>query len=123
MQEKREAADKARPPAGTVQSMKLPEAADGSTHALAAPHRLQSDPTSGTVDATVEGAEAGTYRTSSEALVGTFPVQSPEPDAGEGGRLKLHAKDLIEELGAINAQIQRIMFQVEKAVAHLATSG
>jgi hypothetical protein len=38
-------------------------------------------------------------------------------------RPQTRAKDLIAELNAINTQIHQIMFQVEKAVARLATSG
>jgi len=36
---------------------------------------------------------------------------------------KIRAKDLVAELDSINAQIHRIMFQVERAVARLATNG
>ena len=113
------AAAGAEPPPGSVQSVKLPAGEDGSANAFSTEHPLESAPVSGTIGTTVDSDDSGSYRTDSESLVRSTPVQVPE----DPSRLKLHAKDLIEELDAINAQIQRIMFLVEKAVARLATSG
>ena len=74
----------------------------------------------GTVPAKLAGADYRSYSYSSEELIrgrpvhATVPVRSPQ---------KVSAKDLVAELDSINAQIHRIMFQVERAVARLATSG
>jgi hypothetical protein len=61
------------------------------------------------------------YASPSEAVIRGVPVRTRPTEAG--APLKLRAKDLIAELDAINAQIHKIMFQVERAVSRLATTG
>ena len=65
--------------------------------------------------------EAVVYRPSSELVVRGGPVR-PDPIKADAPS-KLCAKDLIAELDAINTQIHQIMFQVERAVSRLASSG
>jgi hypothetical protein len=72
----------------------------------------------GTVEATIAAADRHFYGHGSEALIRGTPIAiAPKP------RSRVSAKDLVDELQSINTQIHRIMFQVEKAVARLATSG
>lgn len=54
----------------------------------------------------------------SQSLIRGAPVRDRVPAVN-----RLRAKDLIAELDTINAQIHKIMFQVDRAVARLATSG
>lgn len=74
----------------------------------------------GTVPAKLGGTDDRSYSHSSEELIrgrpvrGSIPARSPQ---------KVSAKDLVAELDSINAQIHRIMSQVERAVARLAMSG
>jgi hypothetical protein len=77
---------------------------------------------SGTIEASIETIERLFYGGPSEALVSGAPVAASEP-APEPVRSRLRAKDLIAELDSINGQIHKMMFQVERAVARLATSG
>lgn len=74
----------------------------------------------GTVPAKLAGADDRSYSYSSEELIRGRPVQATIPARSPQ---KVSAKDLVAELDSINAQIHRIMFQVERAVARLATSG
>jgi hypothetical protein len=55
-------------------------------------------------------------------LIRGIPVAAKAPTVLTIPR-QARAKDLIAELNAINTQIHQIMFQVERAVARLATSG
>jgi hypothetical protein len=72
----------------------------------------------GTVEATIAAADRHFYGQGSEALIRGTPLAiTPKR------RTRVSAKDLVDELQSINTQIHRIMFQVEKAVARLATSG
>ena len=75
----------------------------------------------GTVPATLEETDIESYASSSEALIWGQPVHRA-PAAAKPPQ-KVSAKDLVAELDSINSQIHRIMFQVERAVARLATSG
>jgi hypothetical protein len=75
----------------------------------------------GTVPANVEIADDWTYGMLSDNWIRGAPLGPVARAASSPTRLR--AKDLIAELDSINAQIHRIMFQVEKAVARLATSG
>jgi hypothetical protein len=77
----------------------------------------------GTIGANVQAiGELDFYAQRSETLISGAPViydpARPERTTGQ-----LRAKDLIAELHAINLQIHKIMFQVERAVSRLATSG
>ena len=76
----------------------------------------------GTVPATLEEQDIRSYDYSSEALIRGRPVHDSVTAAVKSPQ-KLSAKDLVAELDTINSQIHRIMFQVERAVARLATSG
>ena len=58
----------------------------------------------------------------SQSLIRGAPVRDRVP-AVRPESYRLRAKDLIAELDTINAQIHKIMFQVDRAVARLATSG
>ena len=76
----------------------------------------------GTIEATVAAADWKFYSGLSEALERGMPVsRSPAASPDDGPQLR--TKDLIAELDSINAQIHRIMSQVERAVAKLASSG
>jgi hypothetical protein len=57
----------------------------------------------------------------SETLIRGVPVKVPQASS-DGATSQSRAKDLIAELNAINLQIHRMMIQVERAVARLATS-
>ena len=73
----------------------------------------------GTVPAQVHAGDNRSYRHSSEQLTRGRPVQQCIPMTFPQ---KLSAKDLLAELDSINAQIHRIMFQVERAVARLTST-
>lgn len=75
----------------------------------------------GTVEASVETADHHDFGRQSETLIHGAPL-SQRTQSTEPLRPKLRAKDLVDELHAINAQIHHIMFQVEQAVARLAPS-
>ena len=76
----------------------------------------------GTVGASVALDDRHFYVRASETLVRGTPLAiASKPPQRDPSRVR--AKDLVEELHSINAQIHRIMFQVEKAVARLASSG
>jgi hypothetical protein len=76
----------------------------------------------GTVGATVRNFDQRAYISAPAALLHQMPLGPARPrDSGPGPRV--HARDLIAELDSINTQIQRMMFQVERAVARLAMSG
>jgi hypothetical protein len=78
----------------------------------------------GTVHASMQFAGDRFYGAVSEALIRGAPlVRTRAPRPAEPTLPRLRAKDLIAELRTINAQVHRIMFQVERAVARLATSG
>ena len=77
----------------------------------------------GTVDTSVEAVERSFYGKRSDTVINGAPVVSP-PDTAPGPvSPRLRAKDLIAELNMINRQIHRIMFQVDRAVTRLGTSG
>ena len=86
------------------------------------PFAAASEDLRGTVPATVGETEIRSYDYSSEALIRGRPVHDSSPAAVKFPQ-KVSAKDLVAELDTINSQIHRIMFQVERAVARLATSG
>lgn len=91
---------------------------------LLADAELLGSPLKGTIGASVE-ASAGQpdfYTQRSEALIRGAPVIQAPAQSRPAVR-QLRAKDLIAELNTINAQIHQIMFQVERAVSRLATSG
>lgn len=88
---------------------------------VAGPHVAGSAPVDGTIGARIEAAERRFYPLKSDALICTGPVR-PAPAPPVQRRI-LRARDLIGELHSINAQIHKIMFQVDKAVARLATGG
>ena len=84
---------------------------------------LLRTPVQGTVGTTVEASgDPHFYVRQSEALIRGAPVTQDATQPAPVSR-QLRAKDLIAELHAINAQIHQIMFQVERAVSRLATSG
>ena len=76
----------------------------------------------GTVPAALGEMDIGSYDYSSEALTRGWPVHERPQPTGKSLQ-KVSAKDLVAELDTINSQIHRIMSQVERAVARLATSG
>ena len=90
--------------------------------ALVSPDVGQIGPEQGTVDTSVEAVERTFYREGSETLISGAPV-STKRDTSAQPSPRLRAKDLIAELNTINRQIHRIMFQVERAVTRLGTSG
>ena len=75
----------------------------------------------GTVDATVEAVERSFYGKRSDTLINGMPVSTEHEGPAVAPRLR--AKDLIAELNLINRQIHRIMFQVDRAVTRLGTTG
>jgi len=75
----------------------------------------------GTVDATVEAIERSFYGKRSDMLINGMPVSTEHEEPAVAPRLR--AKDLIAELNLINRQIHRIMFQVDRAVTRLGTTG
>lgn len=75
----------------------------------------------GTVDATVEAVERSFYGKRSDTLINGMPVSTEHEEPAVAPRLR--AKDLIAELNLINRQIHRIMFQVDRAVTRLGTTG
>jgi hypothetical protein len=83
-----------------------------------APLTLSNTPPQGTVAARIASDDRHFYGRMSETLICGSPLgitRKPRP--------RVSARDLVEELHSINTQIHRIMFQVEKAVSRLATSG
>ncbi|HEU4695736.1 MAG TPA: hypothetical protein VFR92_02095 [Sphingomicrobium sp.] len=105
-----------------AQSLHLPvQAAPAAT---STPPVLSSD-LQGTVDAVVQAVESCSYDMRSNDWVRGEPIEpvGSLDQFSESFRARLRAKDLIAELDAINAQIHRMMFQVERAVSRLATSG
>ena len=75
----------------------------------------------GTVDANVEFVERSFYGKRSDTLINGMPLNTELEPPMVAPRLK--AKDLIAELNLINSQIHRIMFQVDRAVTRLGTTG
>ena len=75
----------------------------------------------GTIDANVEAVERSFYGNKSDTLINGMPVVGDQQLPIAEPRLR--AKDLIAELNLINSQIHRIMFQVDRAVTRLGTSG
>ena len=65
----------------------------------------------------------GSYGDSSQWLIRGMPLEERAPAPDEPSLPRFRAKDLVDELGSINAQIHKIMFQVEEAVARLAAAG
>ena len=86
------------------------------------PFAAGSENLHGTVPATLGQLDIRSYAYSSEALTRGRPVQDRASLAVKSSQ-KVSARDLVAELDTINSQIHRIMFQVERAVARLATSG
>jgi hypothetical protein len=83
-----------------------------------------TDPLIGAVHSRASRVDPGFYGERSEALIRGLPlIRAALPIAPKPKRTKLCAKDLIAELESINSQIHRMMFQVERAVANLATAG
>ena len=76
----------------------------------------------GTVDATVETVERSFYGKRSDMLINGMPVSTDHEEPAIVAP-RLRAKDLIAELNLINRQIHRIMFQVDRAVTRLGTTG
>jgi hypothetical protein len=72
----------------------------------------------GTVPAKLGEGDSQSYRHSSDELIRGRPVQRSLPMRFPQ---KVRASELLAELDIINAQIHRIMFQVERAVARLAS--
>lgn len=78
----------------------------------------------GTVGATITTAELHDYSSTSEMLVRSEPLAALKHLVqSESSGPTVRAADLAAELNLINAEIHRIMAQVEKAVARLVTSG
>jgi len=75
----------------------------------------------GTVDATVEAVERSFYGKRSDMLINGMPVSTEHEEPAVAPRLR--ANDIIAELNLINRQIHRIMFQVDRAVTRLGTTG
>jgi hypothetical protein len=90
---------------------------------LSGSSELHGSVIAGTVDAAILSGADHDYGYRSEALISGAPLAAtrqslpPEPV-----RPQLRAKDLVDEIRNINTQIHRIMSQVERAVARLATS-
>jgi len=103
------------PAMAKIHSLQLPMIAAGALVVTASPDLR------GTV---VAGAHGGDLSYADpDGLIRGAPIpQSAAPAAGNV-RDRPRAKDLIAELDSINTQIHKIMFQVERAVARLATSG
>jgi len=76
----------------------------------------------GTIDTSLDESDRHYFAVPSEMLTRGLPVAA-KAAAHVPARPQTRAKDLIAELNAINTQIHQIMFQVEKAVSRLATSG
>jgi hypothetical protein len=105
-----------------AQSLRLPvQAAPAATSA----HPIVPAYLQGTVGAVVHAVENSSYDMRSNGWVRGEPMRPAASleEFSESFRSRLRAKDLIAELDTINAQIHRMMFQVERAVSRLATSG
>jgi hypothetical protein len=107
-----------------VQSVKLPREPGGPSGKLSAMHALAEvgGELQGTIGATVQPIGDWSYGMLSDNWIRGTPL-GPVPNAAVSESSPLRAKDLIAELDSINAQIHRMMFQVERAVSRLATSG
>jgi hypothetical protein len=79
-------------------------------------------PVHGTVGARVSVGDLHFYGAPSESLARGTPLCRSAPSPA-GVPPQVRAKDLIAEIDSINAQINRIMSQVDRAVAKLTTSG
>lgn len=75
----------------------------------------------GTISAAIIAEDRHFYGGDTEMVTRGVPVMREEASARTTSS-GLRAKDLIAELHSINTQIHRIMFQVERAVAKLATN-
>ena len=89
--------------------------------ALLSPDAAEPGARRGTIDATVEAVERSFYGKRSDMLINGMPVSTEHEEPAVAPRLR--AKDLIAELNLINRQIHRIMFQVDRAVTRLGTTG
>ena len=85
--------------------------------------QMEAARVSGTIDASVVQGDPHYFAGASEMLIRGIPVTATNASQHIPVRAQTRAKDLIAELNAINTQIHQIMFQVEKAVSRLATSG
>jgi hypothetical protein len=86
--------------------------------------RAAAGPVAGTVMAHIVAPPANDYGCRSETLIRGAPRDAfRELLLAEGSGPRLCAADIAAELSLINAQIRRIMSQVERAVARHATSG
>ena len=84
--------------------------------------QMEAARVSGTIDASVVQGDPHYFAGASEMLIRGIPVAT-NASQHIPVSAQTRAKDLIAELNAINTQIHQIMFQVEKAVSRLATSG
>ena len=99
-----------------IQSLQLPTIAPRSSILIAGPEL------EGTIAASLHDSR-GQYGDASQSLIRGAPVRERAPSRSPAEPYRLRAKDLVAELDSINSQIHKIMFQVERAVARLATSG
>jgi hypothetical protein len=103
-----------------AQSLRLPaQTAPASDSARA---RL-ADNLRGIVGATVPADEDSSYASLPDEWLLEEPFGMAADRPPESVQPRFRAKELAAELDSINAQIHRMMFQVERAVARLATSG
>lgn len=102
-------------PSGVIQELHLSDYV-GRPPALLAP----SSNLIGTIDASITAGDRHRYPATSESWICDAPLEAVQRI--ERPKPQLRAKDLIAELDSINTQIHRIMFQVERAVAKLATN-
>ena len=107
-------------PAPVIQVLRLSSALFGATVALPA----LADPLDGSIQTKVRLQSERFFGERSESLIHGAPLPARSSSvATERTPGQLSAKDLIAELQTINSQIHRMMFQVERAVANLATVG
>jgi len=101
-----------------VQELQLSAALGRTTAALS------SGDANGAVHAKLKAVDEHFYGEQSEALIRGAPLAAASPrPLPDPVRSRLSARDLIDELQSINTQIHQMMFQVERAVAKLATTG
>ena len=84
--------------------------------------QMEAARVSGTIDASVVQGDPHYFTGASEMLIRGIPVTATNASQHIPVRAQTRA-NLIAELNAINTQVHQIMFQVEKAVSRLATSG
>lgn len=107
----------ARAPRAVVQEMRL------FGEAVQTPALFRAwDWPDGTISAAIRAEDRHFYGGDTEMVTRGVPVRREEAPPAPPATSGLRAKDLIAELHSINTQIHRIMFQVERAVAKLATN-